>query len=46
MLTDQDFTDVSRESALADSKYILLYFYYGGIILAAVKVIDSVHYSG
>ena len=33
-----DFADISKEAATSDPKYILLYFYYGGMILAAVKV--------
>ena len=33
-----DFTDISKDAANGDPKYILLYFYYGGMILAAVKV--------
>lgn len=39
MLTDQDLIDINREAVLADSKYILLYFYYGGMILTAIKVL-------
>ena len=35
---ERDFTDLSKEAGLADPKYILLYFYYGGMILTAVKV--------
>ncbi len=32
-----DLTDISAEAS-SDPKYILLYFYYGALILTAVKV--------
>ncbi|TRY71112.1 hypothetical protein TCAL_02399 [Tigriopus californicus] len=35
-LLNVDFTDIS-EDASAECKYILLYFYYGGMLLATVK---------
>ena len=31
---------MSEEAAAADTKYILLYFYYGGMILTALKVLS------
>jgi len=37
-LREVDFVDLSKDAASADSKYVLLYFYYGGMILTAVKV--------
>jgi len=36
-LLKSDLTDISKE-ATVDPKYILLYFYYGALILTAVKV--------
>ncbi|XP_076331243.1 COP9 signalosome subunit 3 [Tachypleus tridentatus] len=34
---DTDITDISKEGGYYDAKYFLLYFYYGGMIYAAVK---------
>ena len=36
-LLKADLTEISKE-ATVDPKYILLYFYYGALILTAVKV--------
>ena len=36
-LLKSDLTDIAKE-ATVDPKYILLYFYYGALILTAVKV--------
>jgi len=44
MLEEVDFVDLSRDAANTDPKYVLLYFYYGGMILAAVKVITDFIY--
>jgi hypothetical protein len=35
---DTEFVDISEEAVQSDTKYILLYFYYGGMILASMKV--------
>ena len=35
---ETEFVEISEEAAAADTKYILLYFYYGGMILTALKV--------
>lgn len=34
---DVDITDISKESGQYDAKYFLLYYYYGGMIYAALK---------
>ena len=38
---ETEFVEISEEAAAADTKYILLYFYYGGMILTALKVFIS-----
>lgn len=36
-----ELVEISEEAAAADTKYILLYFYYGGMILTALKVLSK-----
>jgi COP9 signalosome complex subunit 3 len=43
-LLDRDITDISRENGHFDVKYFLLYYYYGGMIYAAVKNYDRALY--
>lgn len=41
---DRDITDISRENGHFDVKYFLLYYYYGGMIYAALKNFDRALY--
>ena len=41
---DREITDISRENGHFDVKYFLLYYYYGGMIYAAVKNYDRALY--
>ncbi len=36
-MREAEFSEISEEASAADAKHILLYFYYGGMILAALK---------
>lgn len=40
IIGSNEFIDIPKETASCDVKYILLFFYYGGMILTAIKVID------
>ena len=37
LIQDSDVLEVAYEAAQADSKHVLLYFYYGGMLLTIVK---------
>uniref|UniRef100_A0A915IG28 COP9 signalosome complex subunit 3 n=1 Tax=Romanomermis culicivorax TaxID=13658 RepID=A0A915IG28_ROMCU len=41
---DVDITDIAKENTSFDAKYFLLYYYYGGMIYAALKKFDRALY--
>lgn len=43
-LLDREITDISRENGHFDVRYFLLYYYYGGMVYAAVQNLDRALY--